>query len=297
MQPDVEGALYDLGIEVLKETEDELWARCPMHLVRTGKEDSHPSWSINTNTYVSYCFSCGYGASLNGLYRDLTGEVPPELEWTLKKAAVLSALTEQKPQEPDGPDVNEWVLENTFAPLPEGLRNLRHLTRQAVDDFGIRWDKTKRLWVIPIRDADGLLVGYQFRRKGLVRNHPPGMKKAAVLFGLHLLRDESAVMVVESPLDAVRLCGIGVPSVATFGAGISKDQLTLLSRNFQIIVSGMDNDKAGQQANQVLHTLSKQGCVVLPFSYKTLGKAKDPGDVEDDDLLREAFWQAMRMHL
>jgi DNA primase len=56
---DVLATLERLGIEG-KESGDEYVARCPMHAARTGREDSHPSWSINLQTGLFLCFSCGY---------------------------------------------------------------------------------------------------------------------------------------------------------------------------------------------------------------------------------------------
>jgi len=88
----IEGILYSLDIHVLRESGDELLAKCPLHLQRTGKEDGHPSWSINSKTYVHHCFSCGYAGTLTTLYRDLVGEVPEDLEWELSKQSVLAAL-------------------------------------------------------------------------------------------------------------------------------------------------------------------------------------------------------------
>jgi DNA primase len=62
----IEGVLLSLGIETVQRN-DELTGLCPMHLERTGREDSRPSWSMNAETGVHHCFSCGYKGTLVSL--------------------------------------------------------------------------------------------------------------------------------------------------------------------------------------------------------------------------------------
>lgn len=296
MQLDIEGILYGIGVEVLKESGDEVLGKCPMHLARTGKEDAHPSWSINAKTYVHHCFSCGYAGTLATLYRDLMGEVPDDLEWELSKQSLLASMEKKPVAKETGPLINEWVLHN-YTDLPTKLMERRHLTRESVDHFEIRWDKEGKTWVIPIRTPNGGLMGFQFRQKGVVINHPKGMEKSTTLFGLHLFKTEHRITIVESPLDAVRLYGAGIPAVSSFGASISTEQINLLARNFRVIISAMDNDNAGKQAKDTLHRmLEKRGCVVFDFSYSGLS-AKDPGDVESDEVLRKAWNRSMKLNL
>ena len=60
---DVQKALLRLGIPT-DQRNSELMGICPMHLERTGREDHNPSWSINLETGVHHCFSCGYKGTL-----------------------------------------------------------------------------------------------------------------------------------------------------------------------------------------------------------------------------------------
>lgn len=294
MRLDIESILYDIGVEVLNESGDEIMGRCPMHFVRTGKEDAHPSWSINSKTYVHHCFSCGYAGTIAGLYRDMTGEVPDDLEWELSKRALLASLEPKVVVKEVVPNVDEWVLQN-YAELPNRLMERRHLTRESVDFFGIRWDTEGKSWVIPIRSPKGALMGFQYRQKGTVVNYPKGMEKSTTLFGLNLFIAEPRITIVESPLDAVRLHGVGIPAVSSFGASISTEQVNLLARNFRVIISAMDNDNAGKQARDLLHRmLEKRGCVVFDFDYFGLD-AKDPGDIESDESLRNAWNRSMNL--
>lgn len=287
---DIESILYDIGITVIRESGDELVAKCPGHQARTGKEDAHPSWSINAKTYAHYCFSCGYSGTLTTLYQEMVGEVPEDLEWELsKRSVILSLVKEERAEEvPEGPSVDEWTL-SQYTDVPDRLLERRGLLRASVDHFGVRWDSVAKTWVIPIRTPDGDLMGFQFRQKGQVINHPTGMEKATTLFGLNLFKHQSDITVVESPLDAVRFMNVGVTAVSTFGAGVSDEQVTLLARNFRMIISAMDNDAPGQRATEYMRSvLRRRGSVVIPFDYTGL-QVKDPGDIKWDANLRDAW--------
>ena len=81
-------------------------------------------------------------------------------------------------------------------------------------------------------------------------------------------------MVVESPLDVVRLWCAGVWAVASFGVYISDAQLDLLSRNFTMVVVAVDNpaiDKAGREALEpIMACLRRRGCPAIVFDYTGL---------------------------
>lgn len=288
MDLDIESVVYDLGIAVERTTEKELWALCPMHESRTGKPDQHPSWSINRTTFAHHCFSCGYSGTLNMLYEDVLGEVPDNLEWELARAGVQQALAPEVAPVTQGPTVNEWELHN-YSAVPDRMLELRRLKRSAIDAFDIRWDRDRRAWVLPMRTPEGALLGFQYRQKGVFLNHPEGINKSSTLFGLSHQLDQRRMVIVESPLDAVRLYGLGIPAVSTMGAWVSATQAELLSQHFWMIVSGLDNDPAGQKGYQRLLTLLiRQTTVIVAWDYTGL-PGKDPGDVEDDEELLAAW--------
>ena len=66
----IEGVLISLGIETTQRG-DELTGLCPMHLERTGRQDNNPSWSMNAETGVHHCFSCGYKGTLLTLVAEI----------------------------------------------------------------------------------------------------------------------------------------------------------------------------------------------------------------------------------
>jgi DNA primase len=221
----------------------------------------------------------------------MVGDVPDDLEWELSKRSVILSVGKQESEveaAAEGPSIDEWTL-SRYGDISDRLLERRHLLRSSVDAFGVRWDPVAKTWVIPIRSPEGDLMGFQFRQKGTVINHPTGMEKSTTLFGLHLFKERSIITVVESPLDAVRLMNVSVAAVSTFGAGISDEQITLLARNFRTVVVAMDNDGPGQRATEYMQSvLRRRGCIVMPFDYSGLS-VKDPGDIECDASLRDAW--------
>lgn len=288
--------LDSLGIQTVRQQGDEILAHCPQHMARTGKSDRHPSWFFNSERMVFLCFSCGYKGTLIDLYRDMDQEPPENIELELLKIAAARTESVQQDAVEKDPDpiVNEWVLQFQYVDVPQRLLNVRHLTREAVDFFTVRWDRDHKVWVLPMRDEYGVLLGYQFRAKGYEENFPIDVKKSSMIFGLSqfLAQGVRRIAVVESPLDAVRMYSI-CPTVATMGAWISNEQIELLSRHFPQVISALDNDRAGRQGAELLATrLRRRGCVTFDFDYTGLS-GKDPGDESDDDALRSALTRSL----
>lgn len=309
MQPtlDVTAILAELGITVTRVVGTELYALCPGHEARTGKPDTRASWSINEVSYVHHCFSCGYSGGLQTLYMDQTGEVPEDLVWQITKASVQNSafgaldpedLPEVVPDPEDEPiDVSEWAL-SQYMEVPDRLLDLRHLSRHAVNVYGVRWDKENRRWVIPIRWPNGDLLGYQFRQKGIELNLPKGIEKSECLFGFweFVTLGATKIAIVESPLDAVRMWSAGIPCVSSYGAYVSDTQLTLLGRNFKTVICAMDNDAPGKRANDFIRSRLSGYSITWEMQWPLAvveggerKKVKDPGDIADNAMLK-SYW-------
>jgi DNA primase len=154
-----------------------------------------------------------------------------------------------------------------------------------VDHFGVRWD---RGWVIPIwapdiEDEMTDLWGWQFKRMDFVSNYPKAVKKSRTLFGLREL-EETTVVLVESPLDVVRLACVGISAVSSFGAFVSRVQIRLLLNVADRIVLALDNDEEGQrQTKKIYRWLAR---VVPTNVIEFPAGIKDPGDCSDRQLAR-----------
>jgi hypothetical protein len=276
-----------------------------MHRKRTGRDDRHPSWSINRKTYLHSCFSCGYKGTLTDLLIDLTGSAPADLEMNLNKESFLRRVTEARaaPEEVITPELTDWVLDNRTDPVPERMLGLRWLKRPAIDQYQVRWMRDTKQWLLPLRGIDGTLIGAQYRQKGSVFTLPTGIEKSKTFFGYHQVKLYDSAVLVESPLDAVRLAGLGIPAFSPLGAWVSHEQVQIMSRLFSHVFLALDNDKAGKSAEAVvIPMLHKAGCPAIKWDYTGLkddeGKpAKDIGDVPDDAALLGAWDRTRRWGL
>ena len=272
-QIDLTHILQEAGVQVSRESGDEVWGLCPMHRQRTGRDDSHPSWSVNTRSYVHNCFSCGYRGSLTQLLIDLTGEAPADLEQTLKEQGFLGKMAEAKRSgeilEEVEPLLTDWEIRNVLVDVSDKLLATRRLKRPAVDHYEVRWDSEKKSWVLPLRDRFGKIIGAQYRSSASrPMTNPEGLKKSELLFGYRQVRSYNHVVLVESPLDAIRLYGLGIPGVASLGAWVSAYQCRQLARTFSRVYLALDNDDAGWAgAEKAANMIQNFGATPVLWDY------------------------------
>lgn len=300
---DVEEVLENLGIDFTVRS-FEATALCPAHLARTGKEDHNPSWSINLESGLHICFSCGYKGSILHLvcdvlqlYRKTSAGVAYDYkaaeEWLAGRMEISpEKLLETLKSLPNymGSNIKPVPMSEArlvlFTTPPEDALAARHLTAESAEAYGVLWDPLKSNWVLPLRDPHfSELMGWQ--EKGTLErtfyNRPAGLQRSKTLFGLSQQR-EDLVIVVESPLDCLRLFSAGVKgAVATCGTTLSVDQIRLL-RFSDKIIAAFDNDDAGRKASKLmLEWARKYGLNLSFFNYGSSSK-KDPGDLTDEEI-------------
>jgi len=274
----IEDLLAYLKIENMRGTGSEIQGRCPLHEKRTGTRELRPdNWSINRNTGRFHCFSCGYSGSLVKLVMDLDDVGLWDAHRLIREHDVDLDIQTQDDWQPLPSNQIEEQLEAYGAPPQRALLK-RRLTRESVDKFGVRFDYEDAAWVLPITGPDGALWGFQFKAWEFVRNRPPGVKKSRTLFGLHNLHNASVIL-VESPLDAVYLDGLGYPAVASFGANVSDQQMRLLIERCDEVMLALDNDAAG--INETRRLLAEKWHHRIPISifHYLSTKKKDPGEM------------------
>jgi hypothetical protein len=307
MNIDIEKVLSNLGIDYDNKGH-EANGLCPMHEIRTGKADHSPSWWINLESGQHICFSCHYKGNLLQLVCD-TNEFykkgfADDYVYDYKAAEIwlsqISAVSIEKLKEIVGNLPN--YLEAAPKPVamsearlaifnepPADVVASRNLTSESVLKYEVLWDTKKATWILPLRDPDSnKLLGWQ--EKGTVNrtffNRPTGLSKSKTLFGLQN-QSEDTVVVVESPLDCLRLYSAGVASaVAICGSSPSEEQVKLLRASNRIICA-FDNpklDNAGKKASEEMREFARQyGLNLSFFNYGDSGK-KDPGDMTDEEI-------------
>jgi DNA primase len=278
MATDVENLLTSLGVQVAAGGGREISAHCPFH------EDHHPSFSIAVSTGLWICYQCGRAGTLSMLVEAVEGGDREALIREVRYQSIGQAEKEpEKPPEHDPALV--FARYESYRLPPPWARLDRRLRLVDVQEYGLKWD---RGWIIPIweprvDDPSAAFWGWQYKRLDVVANFPPAVKKSQTLFGLRELRS-SEVVLVESPLDVVRLASVGIAAVSSYGALVSKVQLKLLVECADRIWLALDDDEEGErQTEKIYPVLAKfvpTDTVVMPRG------CKDPGDLSDRQIAR-----------
>jgi hypothetical protein len=291
---DIERVLLSLDLQLYAQRGAEVNGLCPMHKKRTGKEDNHPSWWINSETGAHICFSCGYKGNVYTLVSDVRGiDYHEAREYVNDKEDMpidsLMKRIKELPQyvqaEPEAIPMSEARLA-VYTEPPDIELKKRFLKRGAVKVHGVLWDVKNEAWILPIRDPDdGVLWGWQEKgaRGRFFKNQPAGVRKSKTVFGVQILSSNHDLIIVESPLDAVRLTGLGHNAISTYGAIISEDQAKIMRRAPRVIAA-MDNDKAGHTANEQMRGFSRKYGMELSYFNYTGIEVKDVGDMTESEI-------------
>lgn len=297
---DVESVLHELGMGVGRTTDDEVWALCPAHYERLGKQDSSPTnFSVNTENGMCYCFSCGYGDTLTNMIAKyfFANDAWAASGWLRDRGATLVDAIDRIDRQVkkshaeagliDGEDPDfRFVL---FSEPPPFALDERNLTAEACSRFKVRWDEKRAHWIVPFIAADGRVVGWQRKGDGVFDNEPAKVRKRNYLFGVHSLSSSRGIL-VESPLDAVRLASAGWEGgLATYGVEISDEQVNLIVKSVDSLVLALDDDGPGRKGTRDLIERLGRRMPVRVFNYDGApsvkgGRAKDPGDMYDEDI-------------
>lgn len=300
--------LTALGIGIDKADGDEISALCPMHEKRTGRQDSRPSWSINTEKGTHHCFSCGYSGHIVGLVADMLDiDFRAATRW-LRRAGVDLELAQNLPSywqtersAKPKPKPRPVALERFVEP-PDSALEKRGISRASAAFYGLLWDEERRGWILPIWGPEGDLMGYQYKRKHVVRNRPMHMEKSLTLFGIDCFRGGKAIL-VESPLDCAVLKTMGIDgALSSFGAAVSDTQMRLIVERADEVLLALDNDYAGRTETRRLVTgvrwrgagesaTPEKGikwAARIPMSVFNYGEveAKDVGEMQRADVYR-----------
>jgi DNA primase len=285
---EMQDALTRLGVEYYSNRGDEIQAECPAHEDRTGHKDHNPSFYINAGTGAFICFSCGWKGSLYTLINYKNGSEVDAKDW-LKSADGLALrlqrVLKEQPKIQEQTYITESML-SAFTEPPEVALQGRGLTKESANQYGLKWDARNKNWIIPIRETEtNKLLGWQEKGydRRYFRNYPTGIQKSHSVFGYDNYKSGDMI-VVESPLDVVRLASLGITGgVAVYGALVSNYQFDLI-RGADRIIFAMDNDEAGKTSSLRLYNLCKQmDKEAWFFNYNHLD-IKDIGGMSLDEI-------------
>lgn len=292
---DVEKVLLSLDIPLVAQRGDEVQGLCPMHKARTGKEDHNPSWWINSLTGAHICFSCGYKGNVYTLVADIKGIDYFDAKDYVTSSAELDVdvLLKRIRELPQYVTIEEAIPMSearlaVFTDPPENELRKRFINAEAAKHHGVLWDANNEAWILPIRDPDNYaLWGWQEKgaRGRFFRNQPQGVKKSRTVFGVEVMSTETLIL-VESPLDVVRLASAGYAgAISTYGAILSEEQGKIM-RRAKNLLAAFDNDEAGKKAcEQTLGFARKYGLDLKFFNYDGID-VKDVGDMVESEIAK-----------
>ena len=300
---DLEGVLLELGIEVTHTDDDEVWAHCPEHLRYVGKRDHSASWSVNRVSGVFNCFSCQSQGRLVDLVARIRfpNDVFEAARWMRGFGVDLVSSTDITPfSERSTVRVEQAAImpETRLAMFPDPpgwALDSRKLSLEACQVYGVRWDAENEAWIIPVRYPDGALAGWQSKwaKQRRFINHPKGISKSSCLFGYEVFPVGEPAVLLESPLDVLRLYTAGFTGgLSSMGAAVSREQMQLILNITDELVVALDDDEAGRMhAEQIRNGKCVRGkqtergyssrINVRFFDYSAAHGEKDIGGMED----------------
>ena len=262
-----------------------LMVQCPYH--GEGKE-SKPSAGIRMSDGVLHCFACNETHTLPevishcfGRY-DFSGYGWDWLQRNFKDFYSDAGMEQLKLKMPAAQKrrENKYVSE-------EELDSYRYECsywekRGIVDDeiielFDLGYDSTRRCVTFPVRNIDGNTLFVARRSvKSKFFQYPKGVTKPLYgIYELMTLKSVKYVIVCESMIDCILLWQYGHPAAALNGLGNAFQTKQLTELPYRHIILGLDNDKAGQEAEEKLikyvkgHVLSK---IKFPKGIKDFGE-------------------------
>ena len=253
--------------------------------------DSNPSYFINTDTGVSYCFSCQYAPHPS----KIINATEEEAEELLRRAK-YNHLSEMLHQKQEVKEQREFYLPPKAYDVKRNWRGLSQSLLHSVDTYYCKLGKYKGRLVFPIYEND-LLLGFDTRivnpkvlDEGSPLNNakwlrPKGMEVQKIVYPYNLLAETrpSHILIAEGVADTLSYWELGVPTICNFGLGAPHpDRITkLLELGVTKITLAMDSDEAGKIGAQKLFKHYIKWFEIVPHKLATkifFSQHKDAND-------------------
>lgn len=277
---------------------------CPLH------DEKTPSFTVAPDKGVFYCFGCGAGGDVIELVQRAE---------SLDFVGAASLLAKQYGVELEDGNGGTDVVRLAWSYMQKHAEKARgYLERRGITgDFPVGYDlgdwlgavdheAAKRAGILrvnsrgaysPFRDR----VVFPVRASGVViglTGRDTTGKRRAKWFHSHFSRnsnlfllDESRraaveagfIVVVEGPLDALKIHSAGLPAVAVFGASLSQKQARKLAALGVDVYVGFDRDAAGLKG--VLEALEALRGVAIARVVTWPQGVNDPGELDAEGIV------------
>ena len=281
----IKRVLTGAGIEVESDLDLNYIIFCPFH-----NNSRTPAGEVHKENGLFFCFSCQKTAPLIEVVMHSSGRSYFEAARFIKskegETNLEAEVQKQLYSKPEFLPFDEVVLKRLYNGLLVSDRaknyfKYRKINSDSWSKFSLGYSVKQDMVTVPVHSPDGIPIGFVGRSvEGKEFKNTPGLPKAKTLFNLHRVKTSDNVYIVESSFDAIRLDQVGIPSVATLGANVSKAQVELLQKYFNNIIVVADNDEAGgNMKDRIIEKLGSRVSVIkLDKQYK------DIGDMDDDSI-------------
>lgn len=282
---------------------DEAWMSC----IEPNHEDVHPSFSINIESGLAHCFACGWRGDIVQVAATVWN-VPrhqaqlmlygsPNKDSLLRLINNRLARTVIKRRRVITP--RYWPCENEC----KDYLLSRGFTDSAVADWDVGYIKLGKLkrddgsafylshcLVLPVRN-NGRTVGWIYRSTHRSPRYQPryfyspGLPVGSIWYGWDRAASEEEVVVVEGPLDTMRLWQCGIPAVGCLGSHPGIPKINKLKRFRSVIVLG-DRDPSGLMLTSKIVRAIGETVPLRVARYPPESSAKDPCELTPYELRR-----------
>lgn len=288
------GLLDSVGIEYLQETAQDFICYCPFHSNR-----DTPALNISKeppNPWRCWNSVCGESGTLPKLIEKAGGMSTIQAlrhinTYRSEQQLILDDLfkkDEKKPYEVWSEDKLERIKidldidEALISPLLK-----RGYLKSTLRDFEVGFSRVKERIVIPVRDENGDLVGFTGRAVHewqKAKYWDKGLPKRYILFNLNNAKVYDTVVVVEGPLDVLKVYQAGFPGVvATLGGSFTDEQAKKLTKFFRHAIIFTDADEAGRGLASKIEEVARRSRLRVTYA-RYPDQLKDPGALTEDEI-------------
>jgi hypothetical protein len=162
----------------------------------------------------------------------------------------------------------------------------RRLSLESIKMWELGWHAGVRRVAIPIRDAEGSLVGISgrafYERQSPKYLHSSGFRRDYYLYGERLIKRGVKGFLCEGFFDVIYLHQMGYNAVAMLGSHLSRFQAEKLTQFFSELVIIPDGDGPGYEAAEKAQV---QLASRLPTRIANVPEGKDPDELDSDEMI------------
>jgi DNA primase len=253
--------LEKLGKKYKKSGDHYIISQClnPKH------NDSHPSFSINLETGVGFCFTCEYKVNKN-FWIDENADNYDELIRESQYNQIKRRLKKDEKNE------YKFILPPKNAEVPDGWRGLKKEIIEKYQLYITHYGLYKNRVIFPFYEGEKL-VG--FNSRALYPDMQPKYLYAKNIDLKSIVYPDfgysDTIVVVEGVMDALSLIQDGIPAIANLGLALNFNENKiekLLRKGVTKIYLMFDNDKAGKEAYKKFFQSNLKEFFDLDYGYK-----------------------------